>query len=154
MDTGKLKRFAAEARVNLMDGVRRKLRVLGFDEDGHVGVEPELLQGATLYKGDEYPEAFYHQWRALKERIASHGVCEVVEEAAYTWFNRMMAIRILTKNELCEPILMTEGSASGYPLLLEAARMGRVPEMNAQERNRFDKLMEDDNLTSDRKSVV
>ncbi|ROT16602.1 BREX-1 system adenine-specific DNA-methyltransferase PglX [uncultured Duncaniella sp.] len=154
MDTGKLKRFAAEARVNLMDGVRRKLRVLGFDEDGHVGVEPELLQGATLYKGDEYPEAFYHQWRALKERIASHGVCEVVEEAAYTWFNRMMAIRILTKNELCEPILMTEGSASGYPLLLEAARMGRVPEMNAQERNRFDKLMEDDNLTSEQFSLL
>lgn len=154
MDTGKLKRFAAEARVNLMDGVRRKLRVLGFDEDGHVGVEPELLQGATLYKGEEYPEAFYHQWKALKERIASHGVREVVEEAAYTWFNRMMAIRILTKNELCEPILMTEGSASGYPLLLEAARMGRVPEMNAQERRRFDKLMEDDNLTSEQFSLL
>lgn len=154
MDTGKLKRFAAEARVNLMEGVRRKLRVLGFDENGHIGVEPELLQGATLYKGEEYPEAFYHQWRALKERIASHGVREVVEEAAYTWFNRMMAIRILTKNELCEPILMTEGSASGYPLLLEAARMGRVPEMNAQERRRFDKLMEDDNLTSEQFSLL
>lgn len=154
MDTGKLKRFAAEARVNLMDGVRLKLRMLGFDENGNCSIEPQLIQGGTLFRGEEYPEAFYRQWKALKERISVHGVREVVEEAAYTWFNRMMAIRILTKNELCEPILMTDGSASGYPLLLEAARMSRVPEMDAQERRRFDKLMEDDTLTSEQFSML
>lgn len=154
METGKLKKFAAEARVNLMDGVRLKLRMLGFDENGNCSIEPQLIQAGTLFRSEEYPEAFYHQWKALKERISVHGVREVVEEAAYTWFNRMMAIRILTKNELCEPILMTDGSASGYPLLLEAARMGRVPEMNAQERRRFDKLMEDDTLTSEQFSML
>lgn len=147
METGKLKKFSAEARLNLMEGVRRKLRVLGFDDEGRVLKEPELVQGATLWGGEEYPEAFYHQWCALRDKLNSHGVREVVEEAAYTWFNRMMAIRILTKNELCEPILMTEGNASGYPLLLENARMGRVPQMDAQQRHRFEKLMEDDNLT-------
>lgn len=154
MDTAKLKRFAAEARVNLMEGVRRKLRSLGFDENGESNAEPELIQGGTLWKGEEYPEAFYHQWAALKERIKTHSVREVVEEAAYTWFNRMMAIRILSKNELCEPILATEGNVSGYPLLLESARMGQIPEMSAQERHRFDMLMEDDTMTSEQFSLL
>lgn len=154
MDTAKLKRFAAEARVNLMEGVRRKLRSLGFDENGESNAEPELIQGGTLWKGEEYPEAFYHQWTALKERIKTHSVREVVEEAAYTWFNRMMAIRILSKNELCEPILATEGNVSGYPLLLESARMGQIPEMSAQERHRFDKLIEDDTMTSEQFSLL
>ena len=154
MDTAKLKRFAAEARVNLMEGVRRKLRSLGFDDNGESNAEPELIQGGTLWKGEEYPEAFYHQRTALKERLKSHGLREVVEEAAYTWFNRMMAIRILSKNELCEPILATEGNVSGYPLLLESARMGQIPEMSAQERHRFDKLMEDDTMTSEQFSLL
>lgn len=154
MDTAKLKRFAAEARVNLMEGVRRKFRSLGFDENGESNAEPELIQGGTLWNGEEYPETFFHQWTALKERLKSHGVREVVEEAAYTWFNRMMAIRILSKNELCEPILATEGNVSGYPLLLESARMGQIPEMSAQERHRFDKLMEDDTMTSEQFSLL
>lgn len=156
METGKLKKFAAEARVNLMDGVRRKLGSLGFDENGQLidGREPQLIQGASLWKGEEYPEAFYHQWKALQAKIQQHGVREVVEEAAYTWFNRMMAIRILTKNELCEPILMTDGNASGYPLLLEAARMGRVPNMDAQERRRFNQLMEDDTRVYDQFALL
>lgn len=60
METGKLKKFAAEARVNLMDGVRLKLRMLGFDENGNCSLEPQLIQGGTLFRGEEYPEAFYH----------------------------------------------------------------------------------------------
>lgn len=155
MDTGKLKRFATEARINLIDGVRRKLRSLGFDEEGNlIDREPLLLQGATLWKEEEYPEAFYHQWKALQEKIQKHGVQEVVEEAAYTWFNRLVAIRILTKNKLCEPILMTEGNASGYPLLLEAARMGRVPRMDVQQQHRFDKLMDNDTLVYDQFALL
>ena len=61
METTKLKRFATEARINLMEGVKRKLRLLGFDERGNAVSEPQLVQGATLWKGEEYPEDFYNQ---------------------------------------------------------------------------------------------
>ncbi len=154
METNKLKKFAADARVILMDGVRRKLRLLGFDEKGRVdGKEPELVEGGTLWNGEEYPETFYQQWTTLRDRLSERGVREVIEEAAYTWFNRMMAIRILTKNDLCEPILRFE-PATGLPLLLAEARMGRVSEMSAQERTRFDKLMDDDNRTYDQFALL
>ena len=146
METTKLKRFAAEARTNLMDGVSRKLQLLGFDKKGNVVAEPQPLQGGVLWNGEEYPEAFYRQWTTLRDRIHERGVREVVEEASYIWFNRMMAIRILTMNGLCEPVLRYD-EAIGLPLLLSDARMGRVPEMSAQEHARFNKLMDDDNRT-------
>lgn len=158
METTKLKRFATEARINLMDGVRRKLHLLGFDENGSfIGDEPELIQNATIVKirgnGEVYPESFYKQWTTLRDRISERGVYEVVEEGAYTWFNRLMAIRILTMNGLCEPVLRLDESV-GLPLLLSAARMGRVPEMSAQEKDRLDGLMDDDTRTYDQFSLL
>lgn len=147
MDTNRLKKFATEARKNLMEGVMRRLRVLGFDDKGNViGKEPELISGATLWRGDEYPEDFHAQWTELAHQLRTRGVREVVEEAAYIWFNRMIAIHILAKNNLCEPILI-QGETTGMPKLLADARMNMIPEMDAQHRRRFDKLMDDDTKT-------
>lgn len=153
METGKLKRFATEARTNLMDGVRLKLRRLGFDEHGHAVKTPELISGGTIGNGEEYPEAFHAQWTALRDMLLKRGVREVVETAAYTWFNRMVAIRILAKNNLCEAILAND-DMTGMPRLLAEARMGRVPEMTAQQHRRFEWLMNDDNRTADQFSVL
>lgn len=153
MDTGKLKRFATEARTNLMDGVRLRLRKLGFDERGHAVKAPELISGGTIWNGEEYPEEFHAQWIALRDLLLKRGVREVAETAAYTWFNRMMAIRILTRNNLCESILDPD-AMTGLPRLLAEARMGRVPEMNDQQRRRYEWLMNDDMRTADQFAVL
>lgn len=153
MNTNLLKKFATEARTNLMDGVRLKLRRLGFDERGHAVKTPELISGGTIWNGEEYPEEFHAQWTALRDMLLKQGVREVVETAAYTWFNRMVAIRILAKNNLCEAIL-TNDEMTGMPRLLAEARMGRVPEMTDQQRRRFEWLMNDDNRTADQFSVL
>lgn len=153
METGKLKKFATDARTNLMDGVRLKLRRLGFDERGHAVKAPELISGGTIWNGEEYPEEFHAQWMALRDLLLKRGVREVVETAAYTWFNRMVAIRILTKNNLCDSILGID-DMTGMPRLLAEARMGRVPEMPDQQRRRFEWLMNDDNRTADQFAVL
>lgn len=153
MDTGKLKRFATEARTNLMDGVRLRLRKLGFDERGHAVKAPELISGGTIWNGEEYPEEFHSQWMALRELLLKRGVREVVETAAYTWFNRMIAIRILTRNGLCDSILDTD-EMTGLPRLLAEARMGRVPDMTDQQRRRYEWLMKDDMRTTDQFAVL
>lgn len=153
MDTGKLKRFATEARTNLMDGVRLRLRKLGFDERGHADKAPELISGGTIWNGEEYPEEFHAQWMALRDLLLKRGVREVTETAAYTWFNRMMAIRILTRNNLCESILDPD-AMTGLPRLLAEARMGRVPEMTDQQRRRYEWLMNDDMRTADQFAVL
>lgn len=153
MNTAKLKKFATEARTKLMDGVRLKLRRLGFDERGHAVKTPELISGGTIWNGEEYPEEFYAQWTALRDMLLKRGVREVVETAAYIWFNRMVAIRILAKNNLCEAILIND-EMTGMPRLLAEARMGRVPEMTDQQHRRFEWLMNDDNRTADQFSVL
>lgn len=153
MDTGRLKRFATEARTNLMDGVRLRLRKLGFDERGHAVKAPELISGGTIWNGEEYPEEFHAQWIALRDLLLKRGVREVVETAAYTWFNRMIAIRILTKNGLCDSILNSD-EMTGMPRLLAEARMGRVPEMTDQQRRRYEWLMDDDMRTADQFAVL
>ncbi len=153
MDTGKLKKFATEARTNLMDGVRLKLRRLGFDERGYAQKTPELISGGTIWNGEEYPEEFHTHWTALRDMLLKRGVREVVETAAYTWSNRMMAIRILAKNNLCDAIL-TNDDMTGMPRLLAEARMGRVPEMTDQQRRRYEWLMNDDMRTADQFAVL
>lgn len=153
MNTAKLKKFATEARTNLMDGVRLKLRRLGFDERGHAVKTPELISGGTIWNGEEYPEEFHARWTALRDMLLKRGVREVVETAAYTWFNRIVAIRILAKTNLCEAILAND-DMTGMPRLLAEARMGRVPEMTDQQHRRFEWLMNDDNRTADQFSVL
>ncbi len=153
METSKLKRFSADARINLMGGVRRRLQVLGFDDEGRAERAPELIQGGTLWGGEEFPESFHTQWMALAERLRSRGVREVVEEAAYTWFNRMMAIRILAKNGLCDKVLSIDDT-TGLPEILAEARVGRLPQMDIQQQNCLARLMDDDTRTTDQFALL
>lgn len=99
MDTNRIKRFATEARNILKAGIAAKITTLGFDKKGNVAEEhrPQLMQGGALWNGQFYTEGFYYQWMSLYNRIQQKGINEVYEEAAYTWFNRLCAIRILQK---------------------------------------------------------
>ena len=108
MDTSRLKKFAAEARNILKQGVITRLSTLGYDADGKLKddkYKAQQVQGKTLFMGQLYEESFYGKWMALNHRIETYGIKEVYEEAAYTWFNRLMAIRIMAKNGFIEPVL-------------------------------------------------
>ena len=106
METSLLKKFATEARNALIKGVVDRLKSLGFDENGKVNdmYRPEKIQGGALFLNRTVGEDFYAKWCALENAVVHHphgakiGVRQVAEEAAYTWFNRFVAIRILQKN--------------------------------------------------------
>ena len=99
MDTNRIKKFATEARNKLKAGIAAKIITLGFDKNGNVPehMRPQLMQGGSLWNGQLQTEGFYYQWTALYNRVQQKGIKEVYEEAAYTWFNRLVAIRILQK---------------------------------------------------------
>lgn len=143
MNTNQLKISATKAREILRRGVLNKLHWLGFDDEGRPieKERPQVYQGGTAWRNAVYPESFGQQWLALAAHIERRGLREVVEEGAYTWFNRLMAIHILAKNNLCEPIL--DYSETGLPMLVEDARIGRIPEMSAQRRAQFEELIAD-----------
>lgn len=152
MDTSRLKKFATEARANLIKGVVDRLKTLGFDENGNVkdSDRPEPLQGGALFRGElKQGDGFYKKWIALENAIkhfphgAKAGVKQVAEEAAYTWFNRFVAIRILQKNRLIEPQL-AYADGGKIPMIVENARSGRLPTLTSDEKLEWDNLSEDD----------
>ena len=155
METGKIKKFAVDARNRLKTGVAAKMLTLGFDRNGNVPehLHPQLMQGGSLWNGQLQTESFYHQWNALYKRIKQKGIREVYEEAAYTWFNRLVAIRILQKNGIIEPVLEYVDSAR-TPRIVDEARMGRMPQMQEAQRIRLLELLDDDARIKDQFAVL
>lgn len=155
MDTNQIKKFAIEARNKLKEGVAMKMASLGFTKNGEVAenMHPTLVQGGSLWKGQIQTETFYHQWMSLYARIQDKGMNEVYEEAAYTWFNRLVAIRILQKNGLAEPIL-DFADVARTPLIVDAARSGRIPTMREEQRSHLMELLDDDTKTTEQFALL
>lgn len=147
MDTNRLKKFAAEARNILIQGVKQRLVALGFAADGKATEEPQQHEGGATFMGNVVSNDFYTQWMSLHRAIGQRGIKEVAEEAAYTWFNRLVAIRILVKNGLIAPVLAYESEDVHIPVLVSEARQGRLPQMDEQGLRQWEELMNDDSKT-------
>ena len=155
MDTNRIKRFATEARNILKAGIAAKITTLGFDKKGNVAEEhrPQLMQGGSLWNDQLQTEGFYYQWMSLYNRIQQKGISEVYEEAAYTWFNRLCAIRILQKNNLCSPVL-AYADAARTPVIVDEARQGRIPQMKEELRQRLVELLDDDTKVTEQFAIL
>ena len=157
MDTSNLKRFATAARTILKQGVINKFLVLGFDAEGNVKHEnePYPVQGGTLFKGQVIDDPlFYPRWQSLRHRVSVRGIRDVYEEAAYTWFNRFMAISILQHNGLMAPALQFESADVRIPLVVGNARRGLLPTMTEADRTRLSAIINDDNLTTEQFAIL
>ena len=100
MNKTQLKNFAVAARVALIERVKDRARGFGIDEKTCAGgaVIPskmfQTLGGALLSQTE------INQRDALLTRIQSRGYDQVMEEAAYTWFNRFIALRYMQEHNL------------------------------------------------------
>lgn len=100
MNKTQLKNFAVAARVALIERVKDRARGFGIDEKTCAGgaVIPskmfQTLGGALLSQTE------INQRDALLARIQSRGYDQVMEETAYTWFNRFIALRYMQEHNL------------------------------------------------------
>ena len=100
MNKTQLKNFAVAARVALIERVKDRARGFGIDEKTCAGgaVIPskmfQTLGGALLSQTE------INQRDALLTRIQSRGYDQVMEETAYTWFNRFIALRYMQEHNL------------------------------------------------------
>lgn len=154
MDTNRLKRFATEARNILIGGVVQRLAALGFQPDGSTTEKPELMGGGAVFMGEVQTEDFYHQWMSLQAQVQRRSFREVAEEAAYTWFNRLVAIRIMVKNELVPAVLEYESDEVRIPLIVTEARQGRLPQMDEEQRRKLETLLLNDALTDEQFALL
>lgn len=103
MNKNAIKKFAIEARKKLIDSVTDKAGMLGItekscSEPSTKGPDFEVYQtvaGTEVTLNKRQCE----QRRRLVSQIESRGFEAVVEEVAYTWFNRICAIRFMEVND-------------------------------------------------------
>ncbi|MCC8115078.1 MAG: BREX-1 system adenine-specific DNA-methyltransferase PglX, partial [Bacteroidales bacterium] len=158
MNTNQLKRFATEARTKLREGIRAKIASLGYNDRGEVPerLRPRPVQGGCILpNGDLETEGYMRQWLLLYDRIQQRGLSEVYEEAAYTWFNRLVAIRIMQRQAepLCEGVLDFADEAR-TPRIVDEARMGRLPQMPDEQRQQLLRLLEDDTKVTEQFALL
>ena len=156
MNTSQLKTFAIRSRQILKEGVLNRIIALGFDIDGNLTVDrPQKIGGGTVFMEQIRDEEFYDAWIALEKRIVAHGVKEVCEEAAYTWFNRLVAIRIMQKNGFIEPVMAYTNEVTRIPVIVDEARTGRLSiQMSAAQRSKLNDLLMDPTKTNEQFSLL
>lgn len=92
MDKNAIKKYAVWARTELIDRVSQKALKYGITEKDSVPASATSVNGVVLSKEE------MAQRKALLERIAKKGYKQVMEEVAYTWFNRFSALRFMEVN--------------------------------------------------------
>lgn len=108
-NTSALKTFAQETRKKLISLITTKMQfVLGADTAELRGYEREI---GELRK----------QIEAKTEKI-------VIEEVAYTWFNRVMALRFMDANGYNAPMIVTPAAGQTRPEILQEAMGDNIDE--------------------------
>ena len=92
MDKNAIKKFAVWARRELIERVSQKAMQYGIEKDNIIDAAADSVGGKVLTDTQK------SQRKALIAQINAKGYEEVREEVAYTWFNRLIALRFMEVN--------------------------------------------------------
>ncbi len=92
MNKNAIKKFAVWARRELIARVSQKAEQYGITEEHHGDAYAERIGERLLTRTEQ------NQRKNLITRIEQEGYKQVMEEVAYTWFNRFIALRFMEVN--------------------------------------------------------
>lgn len=96
MNDSAIKTFCVQAREKLEQGVELRMRKYGIAAEGVPNAAADAVGALPLSPIEREQRAELLQLQAkLGEGDAAHGNVRLKERAAYTWFNRMVAIRFM-----------------------------------------------------------
>lgn len=129
MNKNAIKKFAIDARNKLIASVTDKAGMLGITKDAcsepiTKGVDFEVYKTTAGTEVTLNKKQCEHR-RKLVEQIKARGFDAVIEEVAYTWFNRICAIRFMEVNDYMYParvrVLSSEKAGKNEPDILTQA---------------------------------
>ena len=103
MNKGKLEKFAIDSRKELIDKIKIKAMQYGIEEDKiknsqTVSSDSVVINGRPLSNEEKIQrERLIQKIRYINEK-GEDGYKQIVEEVAYTWFNRFTALRFMEVN--------------------------------------------------------
>ena len=112
INQSKLKKFAVTSRTKLIGLVSDKI-------DYYAAMDS--TKAASLSISSEHS--------SLMQQLEKTSRLQLAEQAAYTWFNRFVALRFMDANDYTHPKIVTpQGSQSTIPEILQDAIGGIVPD--------------------------
>lgn len=114
MNKSSLKIFAINARRELMEKMRTRLEILGINKNG---IEKAKVIGKEVeVKGTLYPKESYD---SLIRKYKQVGYEELIEESAYTWFNRLTALAFMEANGYIEEKMIFNNGVKNEPVIID-----------------------------------
>ena len=114
MNKSSLKIFAIEARKELMEKMRTRLEILGITKNG---IEKAKVIGKEVeVKGTLYPKESYD---SLIRKYKEVSYEELIEESAYTWFNRLTALAFMEANGYIEEKMIFNNGVKNEPTIID-----------------------------------
>lgn len=129
MNTANLKAYAPKARKQFMDAVAKRAAHFGIYEDE---IAPVSFQGSTaIIEGKAFTKQQGEQRKRLEKRLEEKPFAThrerynlFVREMAYTWFNRLAALRYMELHDYFEHgfrVLSHPSNQDGLPEILDHA---------------------------------
>ena len=107
MNKGAIQKFAIWARNELIAQVSQRAYQYGIDESGFGDASADTLNGRLLTAEEK------SQRQELIKQIKEKGYKQVMEEVAYTWFNRFIALRFMEVNNYLPSHIRVFSDATG-----------------------------------------
>ena len=156
MDKNAIKTFAVESRRKMIESVKYQASLLGITAD-EIREPIAKAEGMETYDYGAGQHSIFNEdikkRQSLVKEINNKGFDNVVEEVAYTWFNRIIAIRFMEVNDYLptrtrvlssdtggklEPDIITEA----FDLDLDFSDEDREKILKFKEDNENDKLFQ------------
>jgi SAM-dependent methyltransferase len=122
MDLNTLKKFAQGMRRDLVSQMDARIDYV-------------------LKSDDEYLRAHQSGKKRIAELEQAMGRAELVEEAAYLWFNRLAAFRYMDSRGYTSPRVVSPRNGESQPELLAEIKHGQVPAELAFRKAQFDAIL-------------
>ena len=123
MNKTTLKNFAVSARRELIERVELQALKIGISKEKIEAADVESSD-AFVIQGNTLTDLERRQRNQLINRIEDKGYDQVIEEVAYTWFNRFVALRYMEVNDYLPTrvrVLSSESGTSTEPDMIKEA---------------------------------
>ena len=123
MNKTAIKNYAIWARVNLIEAVKQRAYQYEISKDNITDAGTDIVLGKPLTKDEK------EQRKQLIDQIKRKGFDQVMEEVAYTWFNRFIALRFMEVNGYLPTKIrvFTDSEGSFKPEILKEALTVELP---------------------------
>ncbi|HCF9860956.1 TPA: BREX-1 system adenine-specific DNA-methyltransferase PglX [Pseudomonas aeruginosa] len=138
MNTSHIKSYAPKARTAFIAAMTKRAALFGIRESSipAMGIAPLEQKGDLALIGDRaFPASIIRPRAALVKKVEQLGFAQAMEQAAYSWFNRLCAIRYMELKDYLDHgrrVLSAADGSAGTPQILEDCLEVELPGLDKQ----------------------